>query len=81
MSKWLPEVNQHASHAPKIFIGNKIDLREGADHHQLEHFVSEDQARRTVENAGFTYLECSALTQTGLKNSFNEACRIVMKQR
>jgi len=80
--KWFPEVHMHAPHTPIILVGCKADLRDDA--HMIEilrnkggSLVTHEQgvacAREILATA---YLECSALTQAGLKAVFDEAIRV-----
>lgn len=70
---------------PKIFIGNKIDLR---DEYFLikkdpkEAPIMKETARKIIEEEfQCKYMECSALTQEGLKGVFDEAMRIVIQKK
>ncbi len=31
LKKWYPELNEHADKAIKLFVGNKIDMRDDKD--------------------------------------------------
>ena len=83
-SKWNPEISQHCPNAPKLLVGTKVDLREDQD--TLERLASKKQAPVSLtqgelmksEVGARKYLECSALTQKGLKAVFDEAIRIVL---
>ncbi|KAI9264459.1 putative RAC GTPase [Sporodiniella umbellata] len=83
-TKWYPEINHHAPGTPIILIGTKLDLREDPD-------TVQKLAQRKMAPISYTqslqmakdikavkYLECSALTQTGLKNVFDEAIRAAL---
>lgn len=70
---------------PKIFVGNKIDLR---DEYALlkkdpkEAPIMKETARKIIEEEfQCKYMECSALTQDGLKQIFDEAMRIVISKK
>jgi small GTP-binding protein len=89
-SKWFPEVQHHAPGVPIILVGTKSDLRN--DHEMISkltakglHVIAPDAAaNRASEIGAVRYLECSALTQEGLKTVFDEAIRaalIVPKKR
>lgn len=83
-SKWYPEVSHHCPNAPIILVGTKIDLRD--DPKTIEKLKDRKQAPTTYpqglsmmkEIRAAKYLECSALTQKGLKNVFDEAIRAVL---
>ncbi|KAF9919317.1 Rho GTPase protein rac1 [Lobosporangium transversale] len=83
-TKWAPEIKHHAPNVPTILVGTKLDLREDKD--TLEKLnekrmvpISYPQGLQMAkEIAAVRYLECSALTQKGLKNVFDEAIRAVL---
>lgn len=68
---------------PTILVGTKLDLREDPD--QLDKLaergqkpISYNEGKRLAHDIKATqYLECSALTQMGLKNVFDEAIKTV----
>lgn len=80
-SKWYPEINHHAPITPIILVGTKLDLRE--DRETMEKLKEKRMTAITYpqglamakEISAVKYLECSALTQKGLKNVFDEAIR------
>ena len=83
-SKWHPEISHHAPGVPFLLVGTKIDLRDDEDQIQrlreknLEP-ISEARGKQMAAQLGAVqYLECSALTQKGLKNVFDEAIRSVL---
>uniref|UniRef100_A0A669EJJ8 small monomeric GTPase n=1 Tax=Oreochromis niloticus TaxID=8128 RepID=A0A669EJJ8_ORENI len=67
-AKWYPEVRHHCPNTPIILVGTKLDLRDDKD--TIERL-------RDKKEIG-EYLECSALTQRGLKTVFDEAIRAVL---
>ena len=81
--KWVPEITHHEPKIPFILVGTKIDLRrnnrEEIEKLQVIPLQTEDgeTLANKIEAAGF--VECSALTQDGLKNVFDEAIRIAIK--
>jgi len=83
-TKWVPEIQHHAPNVPIVLVGTKSDLRKDDDtNKQLK---SRNQAMVTVESAhrmakeigAVSFLECSALTQEGLKQVFDDAIRAAM---
>jgi len=83
-SKWYPEVSHHCPTTPIILVGTKLDLRD--DKETLERMRAKGQSPISYEAGlekakainAIKYLECSALTQKGLKNVFDEAIRVVI---
>jgi len=84
-SKWVPEIQHHAPGVPIILIGTKADLRKDqATIKQLtqrgQSMVSTEMANAMAKEVGAEkYLECSALTQEGLKQVFDDAIRAAMQ--
>ncbi|KAJ2160533.1 Rho GTPase [Coemansia sp. RSA 552] len=77
--KWFPEVLHHCPGVPCLIVGTQMDLRddtatiEKLNRNRLK-FISEEQgAQLAKELNAVKYVECSALTQKGLKNVFDEA--------
>jgi len=84
-SKWCPEIKHHCADAPILLVGTKIDLREDKEALQA---LAENGASPIKREQGqklsnkiraVKYLECSALTQRGLKQVFDEAVRAVLR--
>uniref|UniRef100_A0A8C5MPR5 Cell division control protein 42 homolog n=1 Tax=Leptobrachium leishanense TaxID=445787 RepID=A0A8C5MPR5_9ANUR len=61
--KWVPEITHHCPKTPFLLVGTQIDLRD--DPSTIEKLARDLKAVK--------YVECSALTQKGLKNVFDEA--------
>lgn len=86
-SKWYTEISKHAPGTPFILVGTKLDTR--GDEEVINHLVAKRQAPVTkskgvdlcTELKGFKYIECSSLTQEGLKQVFDEAIRCVLIKR
>ena len=81
--KWYPEVRYHCPDAPIILAGTKIDLRkqpiEELDHGAPD-LVTHAQGQQLMKDIGAVkYLECSALTHTGLSEVFEEAVKAVLQ--
>nr|XP_008538459.1 PREDICTED: ras-related C3 botulinum toxin substrate 2 [Equus przewalskii] len=83
-AKWYPEVRHHCPSTPIILVGTKLDLRDDKD--TIEKLKEKKLAPITYpqglalakEIDSVKYLECSALTQRGLKTVFDEAIRAVL---
>ncbi|POW09774.1 hypothetical protein PSTT_06550 [Puccinia striiformis] len=77
--KWFPEVHHHCPGVPCLIVGTQVDLRDdGAVIEKLarqkQRPVQPDAGERLARELGAVkYVECSALTQKGLKNVFDEA--------
>jgi len=78
--KWAPEIKDHSEDANIILVGNKCDLRE--KNKPGKKIVSKSEGKEVAGKIGaVAYHECSALTQEGLKELFDDAVRIVLKKR
>ena len=86
-SKWEPEIKHHAKNVPQILVGTKIDLRDNAVvvsdlRAKGQSPITKEQGTMMAKELGFyKYLECSALTQNGLKSVFDEAIRCVLSSQ
>ena len=77
--KWFPEVRDHCPGIPCLVVGTQVDLRD--DPRVIEELRRQKQGPFSVDVAvtlakelgAVKYVECSALTQKGLKNFFDEA--------
>jgi len=71
--------------APILLIGTKIDLREDKETLQIlaengQAPIKREQGQKLANKIrAVKYLECSALTQRGLKQVFDEAVRAVLR--
>jgi len=85
-SKWFPEIQHHAPGVPIILVGTKEDLRN--DPSTLQRMrekgltpVAVQAAQQMAAQIGaVNCLSCSALTQEGLKNVFDESIRAALKK-
>jgi len=82
--RWYPELQHHCPGTPCLLVGTKIDLREdaavieGLKNQGLAPITREQGDVMCKEIGANSYVECSALTQKGLKTVFDEAARIVV---
>lgn len=78
-AKWYPEILHYCPGVPYILVGTKIDLR--ANDTIINDLASKKLSPITfvqglslsTEIGAVRYMECSALTQQGLKNVFHES--------
>ncbi|XP_074658421.1 ras-related C3 botulinum toxin substrate 1-like [Tubulanus polymorphus] len=83
-TKWFPEIKHHCPEAPIILVGTKIDLREDKKAisqlagQGLSAIKREQGIKLASKIRANKYMECSALTQRGLKQVFDEAVRAVL---
>lgn len=85
-SKWWPELQHHAPGVPIILVGTKADLRN--DQSMIQQLqakgmavITEEAAKqRAAEIGAVKYMENSALTQSGLKHTFDEAIRAALSK-
>ncbi|MFT7815966.1 cell division control protein 42 homolog [Arapaima gigas] len=77
--QWVPEISHHCPRTPFLLVGTQVDLRD--DGNTVEKLAKNKQRPLSPESGdklarelrAVKYVECSALTQRGLKNVFDEA--------
>lgn len=77
--KWIPEIRHFNPKTPFVLVGTQCDLRD--DPITLEKLrkckqrpVTAEQGRKLARSSqARAYIECSALTQRGVKDVFDEA--------
>lgn len=77
--KWVPEITHHCPKTPFLLVGTQMDLRD--DGTTIDKLAKNKQKpvpqaqgeKYAAEQKAVKYVECSALTQKGLKNVFDEA--------
>ncbi|CAF1626981.1 unnamed protein product, partial [Didymodactylos carnosus] len=83
-NKWIPEIRHHCPDTPVLLCGTKIDLREDKEDLQKQNLtaIKREQGQRLGKKIrAFKYVECSALTQKGLKQVFDDAVRAVLSPK
>ncbi|KAL1276503.1 hypothetical protein QQF64_036126 [Cirrhinus molitorella] len=84
--KWHPDIRRFCSDTPIILVGTKLDLRDDKD--TIKKLKEKEQTPITYrqgldmakEIGAVKYLECSALTQIGLKTMFEETIQEALCQ-
>ncbi|XP_054158597.1 ras-related C3 botulinum toxin substrate 1-like [Oppia nitens] len=84
LAKWVPEIRHHCPDVPLVLVGLKSDLRD--DRETLASLAESGQSPVRREQASkvahktkaVAYVECSALTQRGLRRVFDEGVRAVV---
>ncbi|KAF7221507.1 rho-related GTP-binding protein RhoQ [Nothobranchius furzeri] len=77
--EWVPELQEYAPSVPYLLIGTQIDLRDDPKtisklNNIKEKPITMEQGQKLAKEIGACcYVECSALTQKGLKTVFDEA--------
>ncbi len=81
LKMWIDEIRQSSSSrtAPFVLVGTKIDLRTSQVDVELlakskQKPITREQGERAAKEYGaYAYIECSALTQENLKETFDAA--------
>jgi len=79
VQKWIPEIRHHCPGVPCLIVGTQTDLREDAatvqrlSQNRQRALTPQDGERLAQQAGAVKYVECSAMTQRGLKNVFDEA--------
>ena len=86
-AKWYPEISHHCPNTPCILVGTKLDLRDDRETQNrlrekgMQPITYEQGMAKAKEINAIKYMECSALTQKGLKAVFDEAIRAVLQPK
>eukprot|EP01097_Dermamoeba_algensis_P010163 TRINITY_DN7409_c0_g1_i1.p1 TRINITY_DN7409_c0_g1~~TRINITY_DN7409_c0_g1_i1.p1 ORF type:complete len:201 (-),score=31.89 TRINITY_DN7409_c0_g1_i1:233-835(-) len=85
--KWIPELKHYSPNTPIVLCATKVDLR---DHPVAIQRLAEQNKAPLTREAGLklqqeigaqSYVECSASTQEGLQQVFEEVCRVSLRPR
>jgi len=83
--KWAPEVHHYIPNIPHILVGTKVDLREekipDPTTGKFEPLSSEQGQQMSREIGATKYMEVSSKTGKGVQEVFEEAVRLVLKDR
>ena len=85
-TKWLPEIKHYEPKCKMMVVGTKTDCR--TDEAMLKKLQEENEKVVTTEEGeklakdikAICYMECSALTRSGLNQVFDEAIHIVLNK-
>ena len=86
-AKWIPEIKHHCPTVPFVIVGLKTDLRD--DKETIEN-LKQIRSSPVSKEAGialakkvdaYAYVECSALTQAGVKNVFDQVAYCVLQEK
>ena len=85
--RWYPELNHHCPGTPILLVGTKEDLRD--DPQVISHLATRGLSPITYQQGlecardigAVKYMECSALTNTGVQEVFIEAARAALTVR
>lgn len=75
---WIQGIKNYNSSIPWILVGLKTDLR-GENQDQTKSISPEEAKRLANQHGGTTYVECSALNDTGVREVFNEAALTIVQ--
>lgn len=86
LTKWHPEVSHYCSNTPIILVGTKVDLV--TDIEIIQRLENQGRAPITFlqgvemqkKIGAIKFVQCSAITQTGIKDVFDNAVRAVLQR-
>ncbi|KAM9395505.1 rho-related GTP-binding protein RhoQ-like isoform 2-T2 [Salvelinus alpinus] len=85
--EWVTELQEYAPSVPYLLIGTQIDLRDDPKtiaklNDMKEKPITTEQGQKLAKEIGAcVYVECSALTQKGLKTVFDEAIIAILNPK
>ena len=86
-NKWYPEVSHYCSSTPIVLVGTKEDLV--TDREIIQKLQNQGVAPITFEQGvkmqrkigAFKFIQCSAVTQTGITKVFDSAVKAALQQK
>ena len=84
-AKWYPEVHHHIPNVPILVVGTKSDLLEDMEvisrltEKKLKPVSDAQGVELAKEISAVKFVKCSALTQKGVRDVFDEAIRAVVE--
>lgn len=70
---WIPELERLRPSIKYMIVGTKADLRTDSPYH-----VKHSEGAKLAKQLGCPYLECSVVTQRGVKTVFDKAIRVAL---
>ncbi|KAJ5220059.1 hypothetical protein N7468_009263 [Penicillium chermesinum] len=79
-SKWIAEINENCPGVRVVLTALKCDLRKDDEMNDRPDCVSFDEGLAKAEEIGAVkYLECSAVQNRGIRESFYEAAKVALE--
>ncbi|KAJ6133333.1 hypothetical protein N7471_008548 [Penicillium samsonianum] len=79
-SKWIAEINENCPGVRVVLTALKCDLRKDEDMNDTPNSISFDQGLAKAKEIGAVkYLECSAVQNRGIRESFYEAAKVALE--
>ncbi|KAJ5455043.1 Small GTPase superfamilyRas type [Penicillium sp. IBT 31633x] len=79
-SKWITEINENCPGVRVVLTALKCDLRKDEDMNDNPNTISFDQGLAKAKEIGAVkYLECSAVQNRGIRESFYEAAKVALE--
>jgi Rho family protein len=79
-SKWIAEINENCPGVRVVLTALKCDLRKDDEMNDNPNTISFDQGLAKAKEIGAVkYLECSAVQNRGIRESFYEAAKVALE--
>jgi Rho family protein len=77
-TKWMGEIKEHCPGVKMVLAALKCDLREESNHN-LDVITFEQGLEKAREIGAVKYLECSAVLNRGIRETFYEAAKVALE--
>ncbi|KAJ6087335.1 hypothetical protein N7467_006249 [Penicillium canescens] len=78
-SKWIAEINDNCPGVRVVLTALKCDLRKDDDQNDTDAITFDQGLAKAKEIGAVKYLECSAVQNRGIRESFYEAAKVAME--